>query len=169
MVNFMHCSNFYNDLDQLSGLINTLQFDESLLGQTVKDFNFIPQGLEDMISNILQMPIEIQPNTGNFIKPNPIVHYDVFYEHTLWTCIVALEDTSLQIHNHINGFKSFFDIQEQDTELFSIDDCINPTKWNATSTINIRKNDFLFIRPWLWKSLENHKLIQIFGINARID
>lgn len=169
MINFISCSNLYKDAVNLEDLIKTLQFEDCMLGQYVKDFNFIPQGLEDMFSSILQTPIEIQPTTGSFLRPNNLVHHDTFYEHTLWTCIVALEETTLKIHKHESGSKGFFDIPSENKEQFFLDNCGKQEEWNTVTTINMNKNDFVFVRPWLWKSLEENKLVQTFGLNIRIN
>ena len=42
-------------------------------------------------------------------------------------------------------------------------------KWSETNKLNIRKNQFALIRPWLWHSLEENKLVQVFLLNQKIE
>ena len=167
MQNLILCENLYNDSNSLSTLISTLEFEDCLYGKFVKDFDFTPQGIDTMICNVLRHPVEVI--NGTFIKPNRMIHHDSFYEHTLWTCIVAMENTTLKVHEHESGSKGFFDIPDENKEQFFLDNSMNPDKWTTTSVINMKENDFVFIRPWLWKSLEEGKLIQKFTINIRIN
>jgi len=170
MKNIIHCDSLYNDIDQISGLITSLEFVDCLYGQEIEDFYYIPQGLSEMFSDILKEEVEVQHDTGTFRKPNTLIHFDNFYEHSLWSCIVALEDTQLKTYTHINGSKSFWDIPENtNKDAFFAENCMNLDKWAEESSINIRKNDFVFVRPWLWKSLEQDKIVQTFMLNVKIE
>jgi len=167
MKNIILCSSFYNDIDSLSELINKLEYTDCLYGKEIEEFYYIPAELTEMLSAVLEKDIEIQPNTGTFRKPNSIVYFDNFYEHAQWTCVVALEDTMLKVHEHKEGSKSYFDMPKD--EQFFIDNCMNVDKWNTTTSINIKKNDYVFIRPWLWKSFEEDKTIQVFLVNNKLE
>jgi hypothetical protein len=167
MKNIILCSSFYNDINSLSELVSNLEYIDCLYGKEIEEFYYIPAELNEMLSSVLKEDIDIQPNTGTFRKPNSIIHFDNFYEHALWTCVVALENTVLNIHEHKDGSKSYFDMSKD--EQFFIDNCMNVDKWNTTTTINIKKNDYVFIRPWLWKSFEQDKTIQVFLINAKLE
>jgi hypothetical protein len=167
MKNIILCSSFYNDIESLSKIVSELQFIENVYGKEIEDFNYIPDQLEEMISSVLEGDIEIQPDTGTFRKPNSTVHFDNFYEHALWTCIVALEDTVLNVHQHKDGYQSYFDIPKDDPDFF-LHNCMTQEKWDTIASINIKKNDYVFIRPWLWKSLQEDKIVQMFLINAKI-
>ena len=97
MKNLILCSNLYNDMDSLSGLISTMEYEDNLYGSEIKDFNFLPQGLDQQFEMYLGHPVEVQPNTGTFRKPNTMVHFEPFYQHCLWVGIVAMEDTTLTL------------------------------------------------------------------------
>ena len=167
MKNIILCSSFYNDINALSELVSNLEYQDCLYGKEVEEFYYIPAELTEMLSSVLKEDIDIQPNTGTFRKPNSVIHFDNFYEHALWTCVVALEDTVLNLYEHKDGSKSYFDMPKD--EQFFINNCMNVDKWNTTSSINIKKNDYVFIRPWLWKSFEQDKTIQVFLINAKLE
>ena len=170
MKNLILCKSFYNDIEQLSTLISSLEYVDCLHGKTIEDFQYVPDQTTDMLSYMLREHIEIQPDTGTFIKPNTLVHFDNFYQHTLWTCIVALEDTTIKLHKHESGMASFFDFPEDmNKDQFFIDNCMNMDKWQTVASINIEKNDYVFVRPWLWKSFEEDKLIQKFMLNHKLE
>lgn len=162
------CDNLYNDIEQLFDLISKLEYIDVLHGKEIENFQYLPAELDKFFSMVLQQPIELQG--GQFRKPNTLIHFDNFYEHTLWTCIVGLEETELKLYEHQLGYQSFFDVPE-DTNMdqFFVDNCNDSSKWKVKSTINIPKNSFAFIRPWLWKSLSEEKLVQVFTINHKIE
>lgn len=164
------CENLYSDIDSVLNLISSLEFIDALHGKELDEFYYIPQDLDKMLSFILKEHIEVQPNTGIFRRPSSNIYFDNFYEHSLWSCVVALEDTELKLHSHIEtGSRSFFDLpKDTNMDQFFIDNCFDPPKWNTTSIINMSKNSFVFIRPWLWRSFKENNLIQTFMLNAQI-
>jgi len=170
MKTLLLCENFYNDIDSITLSIKTLEFIDCLHGQEIDNFQYIPQDIDKMFSHILKEHIDISHNTGTFRKPNSYVYFDNFYEHSLWSCIIALEDTEMKLHSHIGtGSKSFFDLpKDTNMDQFFIDNCSDPSKWNVTSSINIPKNGFVFVRPWLWRSLKEERLVQTFMLNAKL-
>lgn len=165
MKQFLKCKSFYRDIEQLQNLISSLEFDDHHFGKEILNFHYIPEGLQEFLSQVITEDVEIQPNTGTFRKPSEIIHVDDFYQHALWTCIVALEDTKINIHTHKNGHETFFDVKD-DSDFFN--ECFISENWITESTINLKKNDFILIRPWLWKSLEQDKLVQTFLLNAKL-
>ena len=165
MKNIIICDNFYNDIESLSNIISGMEFEPNIYGEEIKDFSYIPEQLKDLFNGILNEPVEIQPNTGVFRKPNSAVLFENFYQHALWKCIVALEDTVLKIHEQ-EGIKTFFNVEN--VEDFVLNNSFDPSKWNTVNSINIKKNDFVFIRPWFWHSLEENKLVQVFLLNQEI-
>lgn len=166
MKNLILCSNLYNDMDSLSNLISTMEYEDNVYGSEIKDFNFIPQGIDEQFKNFLSESIEVQPNTGIFRKPNTMIHFEPFYQHCLWVGIVALEDTTLTLWEQEN-VKTIFDVPQEEMETFLLNN--DPSKWVETNKLNIKKNNFVFIRPWLWHSLEENKLVQVFLLNHRIE
>ena len=162
-------SNLYQDIDTLATLVKTMEYDSALYGKEIKNFSYVPAGLSDFFSEILRTPIEIQPDTGIFRKPTETIHFENFYQHSLWLGIAALENTKLKLYKHKEtGSRSFFDVKD-DIQKFVEDNVIFTGKWDVASEINIEKNDFVFIRPWLWHSLESEKIVQVFMLNQRLE
>jgi hypothetical protein len=166
MKQIIKCSSFYQDIDAISNLVSSLEFEENLYGNEIKDFHYIPEGLTEFLCSILNEQIEIQPDTGTFRKPSSIIHFDQFYQHALYSCIVALEDTTINIHTHKDGHETFFDVK--DIDQFFIEEAIKLENWTVNTTLTLKKNDFVFIRPWVWKSLEQNKLVQMFLLNTKL-
>lgn len=162
------CSNLYNDMDSLSGLISTMEYEDNLYGSEIKDFNFLPQGLDQQFAMYLDHPVEVQSNTGLFRKPNNMIHFEPFYQHCLWVGIVAMEDTTITLWEQ-EEVKNVFDVPQNEMESFLLDNCNNSSKWSETNKLNIKKNDFVFVRPWLWHSLEENKLVQVFLLNHKLE
>lgn len=162
MKSIIYCDNFYNDPESLYMLLSGMEFEDGPFGQEIQNFNYIPAGLDSFFCQVLTESVAIQPDTGIFRKPNTLVHFEPFYQHSLWVCVVALEDTVIELKQQ-EGVKTFFDVQNMDE--FIADNTNNPEKWTTSASINIPKNSFVFIRPWLWYQLEADKLVQIFMLN----
>jgi hypothetical protein len=161
------CNSLYGDIESLSNLISTMEYEDNVYGSEIKDFNFIPQGIDEQFKNFLSESVEVQPNTGVFRKPNTMIHFEPFYQHCLWVGIVALEDTTLTLWEQEN-VKTIFDVPQEEMESFLLNNCNDPSKWSESNKLNIKKNDFVFIRPWLWHSLEENKLVQVFLLNRKL-
>ncbi len=167
MKQFLKCDGFYQDPNALQSLIQNLEFEDTLYGKEIPDFYYIPQGLQEFIGSVLNEQIQIQPDTGIFRRPNQLIHFDNFYEHALWTCVVAVEDTAVNLHTHRDGHETFFDVGSNVEEFF-LSEAMNQDAWSINTSIKLRKNQFLFIRPWVWRSYDAEKILQTFLINAKL-
>lgn len=161
MKNLIMCHKLYGDPTELNALISNMEFQPNLYGDEIKDFQYIPNGLQDFFSSLLNESVEIQPDTGIFRKPVPFVHFENFYQHSLWLCIVALEDTTLYL-NSDSDKQTFFDVKNCDAEY------LMTAQWHTDCMINIKQNDYVFIRPWRFHSLSEGKLIQLFMLNQLV-
>jgi hypothetical protein len=167
MKQLIHCDQFYQDVNSLESLISSLEFEDTLYGKEILGFSYIPQGLTEFIGSVLDDTIEIQPDTGLFRKPNTTIHFDPFYQHARWSCIVAVEDTVLNLHTHQSGVETFFDVQDRIDDFF-IQESTKPQHWTTTTTLTLKQNQFVFIRPWVWRSLAADRLVQTFLLNLKI-
>ena len=168
MKNIIICENLYEHIDSLNSMFIDMTYEDVIFGSEILNFNYIPQGLNERFKLYLNEEIEVQPNTGIFRKPNNLIHVEHFYQHCLWVCVLAYEDTTLKLWQQEN-VKNVFDLKQEEMEQFFLDNCGDSSKWILNSQINIKKNDFVFIRPWLWHSLEENKLVQIFLLNQTIE
>ena len=156
-------SNFYQDIDALNSIINPMEFEPNLYGPEIPDFEYNPNELQEAFNHYLNENVEVQ--LGTFRKSNSIIHFENFYQHSLWKCIVAIEDTTLKTFEQ-DDVKSFYDVKDLDS--FMLENSNDESKWNITSMITLKKNDFIFIRPWIWHSLEQDKLVQVFLLNTEL-
>ncbi len=159
MKNIILSSDFYQDIDVLNSIISNMEFEQSIYGTEILEFNFIPTELTDKFNTILNEEVEVQ--LGTFRKSNDMVHFENFYQHSLWKCIVAIEDTKLKIHEQDN-IKTFFDVENINEFM------LQNNEWKEKHAVSLNKNDFVFIRPWMWHSLEENKLVQVFLLNQQI-
>ena len=125
--------------------------------------NYIPTELEEFFKHEINSNITIQQDTGIFRKPSDVIHAEHFYQHSMWLVVVALEDTVLTIHEQ-DTVKTVFDVIDK-LDTFIVDNCYDHSKWSTVNTINLKKNDYIYIRPWIWYSLEPTKLVQLFLLN----
>lgn len=170
MKNIIIAENLYQDTDNLKELISKLEFEDNLYGKEIKEFFYIPDGIVNYFINISgEQDLEIQPDTGTFRKPNNMIHFSNFYQHSLWRVAVALEDTTCKIYSHTeSNVKTFFDLDQTNVEQFCLNNSFNADKWNVLHTINMSKNTVVFIRPWMFHSFTEEKLIQLFMLNAKV-
>ena len=163
MKQFILASNFYQDIDSLMDIIAPMDFEPTLHGTEISDFEFTPTELAEKFLYILNENVEIQ--LGNFRKSNSMIHFENFYQHSLWKCIVAMEDNILKLFEQDN-IKSFFDVANLDD--FMLENSNDESKWITKATLALKKNDFVFIRPWMWHSLSDSKLVQVFLLNQNL-
>ena len=165
MKSLILCETLYEDIEVLFSSVSTLEYSESLYGEEIKDFSFIPNELNEIFNSMLNEELEIQPDTGKFLKPKECVRIEPFYQHATWLCIVALENTNITIHSQKN-IKTFFDIPGNIEEFILSN--LELENWDTDTTLTIKKNDFIFIRPWKFHSLQKNKLIQLFLLNRKL-
>jgi|688.fasta_scaffold45838_3 hypothetical protein len=164
MQNFIHCSGLYNNIDQLHMLMSSMEFEGAIFGEEIINFNYVPADLEDYFKHEINSNITIQQGTGIFRKSSDIIHVEQFFQHSMWLVIVAMEDTLLTIYEQ-DTVKTVFDVIDNLDE-FIVDNCYDASKWLTVNTIKLKKNDYIYIRPWIWYSLDPNKLTQLFLLNT---
>lgn len=166
MKSLILCHNLYADITPLTETISSMEYASAPLGDEIENFQFMPQGLEDQFNYILNEQLELQGDMGIFRKPNAMIHYEPFYQHAAWLCIVALAPTQLTIHQHLAGHDVQYAITNP--EQFDQAQCLTATCWRTLTSVAMEPNDFVFIRPWAWHSLSENQLVQIFLLNQNL-
>lgn len=165
---FIHIEKFYEKPNELFDIISKLDFKENLYGDEIKDFNMISQGIEDAFSAILNQKVAVTKDSGKFRKPYAPIHFENFNENSLYTAIVALEDTNIKTYKHKEtGYTNVFPITE-DLNTFIKDNCFQPEKWDVVADINLHAGNMILLRPWVWHGLDN-KLIKVFYLEKATD
>jgi hypothetical protein len=165
MRTLIQCKSLYQDIEALSTLVSSMEYVQTPFGEQIKEFNYIPQGITEQFEQYVNEPVEIQADTGVFRKPSNFIHFEPFYQHALWLCIVALEDTTFKIHEQ-DSVKTMFDVEN--LEEFIPNNCTDDTKWHTVTQINMKQTEFIFVRPWMWYSLTEGKLVQVFLLNKNL-
>jgi hypothetical protein len=148
-------------------MFKDMLYENQPFGSEITDFRYIPPGITDRFKFYTNDDIEVQADTGIFRKPNSFIHVEPFYQHCLWMCIVAFEDTRLTVWEQ-ETVKTFFDVPHDDLSNFIVNNCQDESKWTINTTINMKKNSFAFIRPWMWYSVTEVKLVQVFLLNKNL-
>jgi len=88
-------------------------------------------------------------DSGTFRRPlhNQIIFED-YYDENEWRLAIAMEDNIFKTYNHISGAKD-----SRDDYKFNYS---NPEDWQIETTINLKQNDAVFYRPWLFHSFEDN-------------
>lgn len=166
MKNVIICDSLYADIAAMNLTVGSMDYEENILGEEIKDFQFIPAGLKEQFQHILSEDVEIQSDSGIFRKPLGMVHYEPFYQHAAWMCVVAIEATTLTLHQHVSGYDIQYALSHPDAITQS--QFVDPANWTTTTAVTLQPSDFIFIRPWAWHSLTEHKMVQIFLLNQNL-
>ena len=154
----LHNTNFYQDIQQLASVISNLEFKDAMYGKEVDNFQHLPPGIAEHISQAVGTKLSICLGSGVFRKPSPVLHFEQITNNIHIILAVALEETSFNTYEHESGVSSA--LQIKDMQEF-IKNELNEEKLKQISKIILKPNDFIAFNPWMWHSFDE-KLIQIF-------
>ena len=158
VLNYIHAKDFWQpgDAEKYKQAVKHLQFVPKQYGYEIQDFNMVDPELDMVFSSMLGEWVEVREKySGVFRIPSPGVHFEDFDSLNEWSFAIAVEDNQFITYSHKSGAKSALDNHRLDYTK-SID-------WNIESIINIKQNDCIFYRPWVFHSFEP-RLIQYFKI-----
>ena len=99
-----------------------------------------------------------EENSGTFRRPyDSLIHFEDFDDLTEWRVAVALEDTVFRTYSHESGARTALDGYE-----FNYN---NNEEWLLETTLNLKQNDAVFYRPWVFHSFEE-KLILCYYLKG---
>lgn len=167
MVKLIHADGFFapGDAERYANIVRNLPFVEKQYGYEIENFNMIFSGLEPILGKVLGERVIIDPKrSGVFRKPiNNIIHFEEFDSLNEWCFIVALEKSTLNIFYHLkpNGEYREFDAKTAlDGWNFNYR---NMFEWDYHTNILLEPNQGIFIRPWVFHSLEDG-LVQYYRL-----
>jgi hypothetical protein len=149
-INFLHVRDFFpegevaNTLPWLVGL----KYQPVANGVEVPNFNLVFPDMEMIVGGMLGDWVKIDhESSGTFRIPyhNQIM-FEEFDSMNEWRMAVAMEDNLFAMYNHNSGAK--------DARYGYEFDYSNPEDWTVESTINLKQNDCVFYRPWVFHSFE---------------
>lgn len=171
MVKLIHVGGFFKEgsIDHYINFLNCYPFVEKEFGFELENFNLIVPGLEAEFSKILSERVKIDQNrSGIFRRPhNNFIHFEGFDSLDEWCFISSLEKNTLNIWNHISDSSKgeVSDIDSSNALQGYNYNYRNIFEWNIHTNVMLQPNDGVFIRPWMFHSL-NDGLVQYFRLVA---
>jgi hypothetical protein len=171
MVKLMHADGFFpkGDVESLRSAVSNMQFVPKEYGHELPNFNLIFPDMEIILYHVLGERVIVDPNRSGIIrKPyNHVIHFEAFDSPNEWCFIVALEETTVNLHYHISDH-TMGDAGEADAKTAFDGHKFNYRnwfEWKIHTNIQLEPNQGLFIRPWMFHSLEDG-LVQYYRLIA---
>jgi len=171
MVRLIHADGFFpnDDVKNLQALVKDLQFTPKEYGDELPNFNLIFPDIEITFYNVLGERVTVDPKRSGIIrKPyNNAIHFESFESPNEWCFIIALERTTLNVYKHVADIR-YNELDQTDSR--SVFDGYqhnyrNWFEWDVTTNIILEPNQGVFIRPWVFHSLQDG-LVQYYRLIA---
>lgn len=151
MIKLIHADKFYKDEDaqKLYNIISHLPFVEKEYGLEVDNFNLTFPDLSDVFSEHLGQPVIVdEERSGIFRKPmNCVIHFESFDSPDEWCFLIALEPTTFNTYHHLSGAENALEGYKFNYR--------NLFEWDYDVNIQLKPNQGVFFRPWIFHSIEN--------------
>jgi hypothetical protein len=160
-IKLIHADGFFpkGEAEGLCSVVQGLQYVEKEYGLELENFNLILPDIHLVFSKILGEDVIIDRERSGLVrKPyNNMIHFESFESPDEWCFILALEKTTLNIYKHIKDIR-YNDIDQVDSK--NVLDGYqfnyrNLFEWDVTSNILLDCNQGVFIRPWVFHSLQD--------------
>jgi hypothetical protein len=165
VLNFIHARDYFppQDAENYRYAVQDLKFDPMAYGKEIQNFNMILPETDMLLGEMLgeNFAKVDEDRSGTFRYPwNNLIHFEEYDSLREWRLAVALEDTVFRTYSHSLGFKTVLDCKNEEWKTLNY---VNEEEWNLETQINLRENDSVFYRPWVFHSFEN-KLIHCYTI-----
>lgn len=171
MVKLIHADGFFppGDAERYVSVVQNLKFVEKQYGLEIENFNMILSGMEPVLGKVLGERVIIdQKRSGIFRRPIcNVIHFEEFDSLNEWCFIVALEKNTLNIMHHLENFgKGEFGKVDARSALDGYKfNYRNLFEWDVHTNILLEPNQGIFMRPWMFHSL-NEGLVQYYRLIA---
>jgi hypothetical protein len=169
MVKMLHADNFFpeGDAENLRVTACQMNFIEKDYGYELENFNLIFPDIELIFNKVLGERVSVDPiRSGVIRKPfNNAIHFESFDSPDEWCFFVALEPTTINLWYHIED-STMGEFSKPDSR--SVFDGVkfnyrNLFEWKIHTNILLEQNQGIFIRPWIFHSLESG-LVQYYRL-----
>lgn len=165
VLNFIHARDYFppEDAENYRLAVMGLKFEPMSYGREIRNFNMTFPDNDMLLGKLLGEDFARvdDERSGTFRYPwHNVIHFEEFDSLNEWRLAVALEDTVFRTFYHRDGFKTVLDCKENEWETF---DYSNYEEWNLETQINLRQNDSVFYRPWVFHAFEE-KLLHCYTI-----
>lgn len=125
---FIYIKDFYQDVSNIFGPINALDFLPSNQGFDIQNFQMIPEGISETFCDIVGKKIKLNEKSGFFRKPYVPIHFENYNQETLFVGAVAFEKVKFCTYKHKeNNSFSVYSIENNLPE-FVNNNCFDKTK-----------------------------------------
>ena len=147
MVKTLQSDGFFDpsDVESLYNVISSMEFTPYELGKEIKNFNLIQPGIDEVLSKVVGEKLLVDaPNSGRFIIPDNIIHFEGFENPNEWCFAVALEKCTFNVYYHLSGAQTALDGYRFNYR--------NLFEWDYHTNILLEPNQGIFYRPWVFHS-----------------
>lgn len=170
MVKLLHADQFFpnDDAENLRRLAESLTFVETEYGKEVDNFNLIFPHSEIIFHKVLGERVIVDTTRSGVLRKsnNNEIHYEHFESIEEWCFIVALEPTTINLYYHIDPKDNMGDLSAADVKSAIEKRDLNYKnifEWKIHTNIHLEQNQCLFIRPWVFHSLQDG-LVQYYRL-----
>jgi len=155
VLNFIHARDFFQKGDAENyrlAVTDIIHYKPMMYGAEIEDFNMIGPEDDMIFGSLLGDFVKLDKNkSGTFRKPwHKLIHFEEFDSLFEWRLAVALEDNIFTTYSHTSGSKTALDGYQFNYH--------NEKEWVVESIVNLRQNDAIFYRPWVFHSFEEKLL-----------
>lgn len=169
MVKLIHADDFFpeQDVKNLAAAVKGMNFAPYPYGYELPNFNLIFPDIEIVLGKVLGERVTVDvARSGVIRKPyNNAIHFEHFESSEEWCFIVALEPTTINLWHHIDDTKKGDASKANSKSVFEgyEYDYTNFFEWKIHTNIVLEPNQGIFIRPWVFHSLESG-LVQYYRL-----
>jgi len=160
-IKMVHADGFFpkGEAEALCSVVQGLQYIEKDYGLEIPNFNLVLPDIHLVFSKILGEQVVVDhARSGVVRKPyNNMIHYESFESPNEWCFILALERSTLNIYKHVADIRyNDYDKVDSRNVLEGADfNYKNWFEWDIVSNIILECNQGVFIRPWVFHSLQD--------------
>jgi hypothetical protein len=168
-IKLVHADGFFpkGEAEDFCNVVTGLQFVEEEYGFEIPHFNLVLPDIHLVFSKILGEEVVVDHKRSGIVrKPhNGMIHFESFDSPNEWCFILALERNTLNVYKHVADMRyNEFDKVDSRSVLEGYKfNYTNLFEWDVTSNIVLDCNQGVFIRPWVFHSLQNN-LVQYYRI-----
>ena len=169
VIKLIHADGFFpgDEAKNLAAVVRDVSYVERDYGYEIPHFNLILPGAAEVFSQILGEEVDIdRERAGTVRRPfNGMIHFESFTDPNEWCFILALEKTTLNIYKHVSDIR-YNELDQTDSiNVFQGHNFNykNLFEWDVVSNIVLECNQGVFIRPWVFHSLDD-RLVQYYRI-----
>jgi hypothetical protein len=159
VINYIHARDYFpaGEAERIPYLVDSVNWVDKKFGSEMEHFNLIFKDIDLVLGKMVGDIIEIdRPNSGTLRRTlKNVIHFEDFEDLNDWRFVVAVENNTFITYNSLYGYKTFLDYVKDESEDKPTLEYLNNSQWEVESTIQMKANDVLFYRPWVFHSFDD--------------